>query len=340
MNSLQTLVGLGKQTNKTTYATAFWGTRGLSLTAVPHFEEIANENHMMGVSTRSSAQQSVPVRAGFSAPFEATLAVYPNSLGAILLGLGFTDTPSGVGPYTHVFEKASADAAPYLTGLVRMGSGSDLLTRQLQALRLSEARFDFTRQAMSAAIRGLALDEKEGTGSETVTAEVDQMFAPFTGGLAFGALANIGNPLSHQVTISRPIEEDNWRLHSLPLNDNQEMSFAVTGVMQGVPFTENFYKELVYGGIGNTTPSGVTLTDTLTFDFESPAVIEGEAVPYSVEFDFLKVTVLLADIGSFAEMNAVYASFFSTEPPARAAFAVRDLPLGALVEIEAIAALP
>ncbi len=56
--------------------------------------------------------------------------------------------------------------------------------------------------------------------------------------------------------------------------------------------------------------------------------------------DVVKVTVLLADIGSFAEMNAVYASFFSTEPPARAAFAVRDLPLGALVEIEAIAALP
>ena len=56
--------------------------------------------------------------------------------------------------------------------------------------------------------------------------------------------------------------------------------------------------------------------------------------------DVVKVTVLLADIGSFAEMNAVYASFFPTEPPARAAFAVRDLPLGALVEIEVIAALP
>lgn len=56
--------------------------------------------------------------------------------------------------------------------------------------------------------------------------------------------------------------------------------------------------------------------------------------------DVVKVTVLLADIGSFAEMNAVYASFFPTEPPARAAFAVRDLPLGALIEIEVIAALP
>lgn len=52
----------------------------------------------------------------------------------------------------------------------------------------------------------------------------------------------------------------------------------------------------------------------------------------------VKVTVLLADIGSFAEMNTVYATYFPDEPPARAAFAVKDLPMGALVEIEAIAA--
>lgn len=54
----------------------------------------------------------------------------------------------------------------------------------------------------------------------------------------------------------------------------------------------------------------------------------------------VKVTVLLADIASFAEMNTVYATFFPVEPPARAAFAVKDLPLGGLVEIEAIAAMP
>lgn len=54
----------------------------------------------------------------------------------------------------------------------------------------------------------------------------------------------------------------------------------------------------------------------------------------------VKVTVLLADIGSFAEMNGVYSTFFPSDPPARAAFAVKDLPLGGLVEIEAIAVMP
>ncbi|WP_318405978.1 Rid family detoxifying hydrolase [Photobacterium leiognathi] len=51
----------------------------------------------------------------------------------------------------------------------------------------------------------------------------------------------------------------------------------------------------------------------------------------------LKTTCYLANIEDFAAFNAVYADFFKTECPARSCFAVKDLPMGALVEIEAIA---
>ena len=51
----------------------------------------------------------------------------------------------------------------------------------------------------------------------------------------------------------------------------------------------------------------------------------------------VKTTVLLADIADFGAMNEVYAEFFSAPYPGRSAFAVRDLPKGALVEIEMIA---
>lgn len=51
----------------------------------------------------------------------------------------------------------------------------------------------------------------------------------------------------------------------------------------------------------------------------------------------VKTTVLLSDIANFGPMNEVYAEFFSEPFPARSAFAVRDLPKGALVEIEMIA---
>ena len=61
------------------------------------------------------------------------------------------------------------------------------------------------------------------------------------------------------------------------------------------------------------------------------------AAGYSMN-DVVKTTVLLADIADFVAMNEVYAQFFVENKPARAAFAVKDLPRGALVEIEAIAA--
>lgn len=54
----------------------------------------------------------------------------------------------------------------------------------------------------------------------------------------------------------------------------------------------------------------------------------------------VKCTVLLADMADFGAMNAVYQTFFTAEPPARATFAVKDLPAGGRVEIEAIAVLP
>lgn len=53
----------------------------------------------------------------------------------------------------------------------------------------------------------------------------------------------------------------------------------------------------------------------------------------------VKTTVLLADMSLFAPMNAVYEQRFSAPFPARSAFAVRELPKQALVEIELIAAL-
>jgi 2-iminobutanoate/2-iminopropanoate deaminase len=51
----------------------------------------------------------------------------------------------------------------------------------------------------------------------------------------------------------------------------------------------------------------------------------------------VKTTCMLADIADFAAMNAVYATRFAEGAPARSAFAVRDLPKGALVEIDVIA---
>jgi len=51
----------------------------------------------------------------------------------------------------------------------------------------------------------------------------------------------------------------------------------------------------------------------------------------------VKTTVFLTSMGDFREMNGVYAEYFSADPPARATIEVSALPLGARVEIEAVA---
>jgi 2-iminobutanoate/2-iminopropanoate deaminase len=54
----------------------------------------------------------------------------------------------------------------------------------------------------------------------------------------------------------------------------------------------------------------------------------------------VKTTIFLANMNDFAKVNQVYGSFFNNAPPARSTVQVSALPLGAQVEIEAIAILP
>lgn len=61
-----------------------------------------------------------------------------------------------------------------------------------------------------------------------------------------------------------------------------------------------------------------------------------EEAGYSFK-DVVKSTCLLSDMSGFAVMNEVYGEYYKEDCPARAAFSVKDLPMGALVEIETIA---
>lgn len=64
------------------------------------------------------------------------------------------------------------------------------------------------------------------------------------------------------------------------------------------------------------------------------AILEAAGYTYS---DVVKSTCLLASMSDFKAMNEVYAQFYPENPPARAAFAVKELPLGVLIEIETVA---
>jgi len=90
------------------------------------------------------------------------------------------------------------------------------------------------------------------------------------------------------------------------------------------------------------TPDGEFLGDE-PVDVQARQVLENlsavlEAAGSSLA-DALKVTIFLADIDDYGAVNEVYETFFDEAPPARSAVAVADLPKGAAVEIEAVAAV-
>ena len=64
------------------------------------------------------------------------------------------------------------------------------------------------------------------------------------------------------------------------------------------------------------------------------AILEAAGCTYK---NVVKCTVLLESMDNFKAMNEIYGKFFTEQPPARAAYGVVKLPLGGLVEIEAIA---
>ncbi|GAB1415579.1 RidA family protein [Paludibacter sp.] len=61
-----------------------------------------------------------------------------------------------------------------------------------------------------------------------------------------------------------------------------------------------------------------------------------EAAGYTID-DIVSNRVYLTDINDFAKMNEVYKQYFVNNFPSRAAFAVKDLPLSSLIEIETVA---
>lgn len=81
---------------------------------------------------------------------------------------------------------------------------------------------------------------------------------------------------------------------------------------------------------------GTTVAEQAAQAFKNiGAILEAAGYTYA---DVVKSTVFLSDMSLFAEMNEEYKKVYTQAFPARSAFAVKALPMGALVEVETIAA--
>ena len=86
---------------------------------------------------------------------------------------------------------------------------------------------------------------------------------------------------------------------------------------------------------GEIVPGGIEAETRQTLE-NIKAILEAADAAMS---NVVRTVVYLTDIGEFARMNAVYAEYFTAEPPGRSCVQVVALPAGAHVEIEVTAAL-
>ena len=117
---------------------------------------------------------------------------------------------------------------------------------------------------------------------------------------------------------------------------------AAPAPFQGAPYNQAIRTDgLVFcaGQVGLDPDTGTMVEGDIAAQTERAlqslkAVLEGAGSSLN---QVVKTTVFMTDLGEFAAMNDVYASYFVSDPPARSTVQVAGLPAGARVEIEAIA---
>lgn len=118
------------------------------------------------------------------------------------------------------------------------------------------------------------------------------------------------------------------------------MTRKAIGTFVGLPLTPAIATEefvFVTGQVGSlpdgSYPADITAQTRIALDKMAALLAAAD----SSMADVVKTTVFITDIASFPAMNAVYATFFPHEPPARSTIGCRLVDAGALVEIEAVA---
>lgn len=313
-SSLTTRLAFTPQVTKGTYpTTSVQATRAISLDSVPQMEYVENENHMLGIHERSTAAQSVPERSSVSVPLDFEIGAYPYSMAALLFGIGMVQAApiTLTGVTTHKFVKSIVSDAPYLTGYIRMGTGTGKFSRQIHDIRLSQLVLNMQR-GQGVTVRGVGMGLKETILAEagyTVKAEADTEFMPFLGGFVWDTITaghsdfDFGIPREHTITIDRAIEMDDQLLHTFWRNDNQEMSFGVSGEIRGLDLTLAQYNELLYGGVANAIGANLdsaTVITGMTLELNTNRPIPTTTTPFKFIINMPKVEIR---VGRFQAQN-------------------------------------
>lgn len=297
MLSQTTGVAIAKQSSLGTAATTGFHRMRLSRSrAIAQFDYEDALNEHTGVHQRASNRQSTPDRVGQILPVSMTGLLYPNAIGALLVGMGFLGTPTdNTTYYSHAFTKADVDAALYLSLMQAIGEDSARFERKIRDIRLTELTLRANRRNIEVSAQGLGIQEAASAGTETVAAEPIFRMVPFKGATTWGAQA-LGSARETTITIRRPVDEEDQKLHSFLRADLPETGFEIMVAMTGLDLSYNFYKKLEWGGTSGTDPDEACITDSLSVGWASNANISGAGVPYSLTIALTKAEIRLSNI--------------------------------------------
>ena len=126
-------------------------------------------------------------------------------------------------------------------------------------------------------------------------------------------------------------------------DDEFEVEYYTSELLKGLPFSAAVrVGKMLYlsGQIGIDSSGKLVAGGTRAETLQAMENIKATLEQYGSSLDHvIKVTVMLADMSEWSEMNKVYVTFFGKHLPARSALGANGLALGARVEIECMAVL-
>lgn len=255
----------------------------------PMLDELDTAGEHTGTHQRSTAVQSTPIRAGYMADINFGFRLYPELIGYALIGVGFkvattTDSPV-VGANTHVFTLADAEAEGWVSFMQALGEDTARYERKVTDARVSSLAIAASRTGITVTGNAMGIAEADSAGSETVVADADAMLSQSNGSFTLTSsnltALTLGTPRSHTLTIDNPLDDQEQDLHSFSRATFSPTGKTISGTMEGLVFSENIYKEFIYGSTAGVTPAIVIPKAAIAYAFNSPAMITG-TTPYSM----------------------------------------------------------
>ena len=297
-NSLTGALSIGKQTDRTTQATAFITTLAtVSNLAVAFDTRQPLLEHPSSVAGVSFDIASPLTRTGYLVPWGGTFLLRPKFFPRVLQALGFSvattaNTPE-TGTHTHVCTIAADSSMLWMSVIHNVGTGGGEFNRLALGARASRLSMTATNETITCDVTGTALVEGNVSGSPTYTSEVSDEISPAIGSVTcnFDAATLVSSLRGITWELANTLKEgtEERPLFQSTRDDLARDTIGYTGTLQGVDVDFNLWKKIIRGGTSGTAPSLVVVTGDLAYQFESASNIGATATPYSVNFEFSEV---------------------------------------------------